>query len=275
MAIGFTSFSKDATVYANWCRWGQKPSAFVFTYTSPMIKGLPLLFFSVFLFGSFMVFAADNAITAKSEATEEAPIELERILVALPTGLTYEQEVTLRIIRQGYKKKRSNREEDRDVWVCWINHGSKYLRCARNGDMWAHRSRFRSKYRTPEDEVFRDENGYGLILVTTFPADRRLLEQALASLPGSDAFDVEFIAMAAAGQRPPLEIPDDEEMDQFAAIWIEIGSIERHVKPGDTRLSVIDAADFSVSRYQHISELIGIYHSIKADLDKRVSKTTD
>jgi len=235
--------------------------AFVFTYTFLMIKGLPLLFLSVFLLGNSLIFAAE-------EAPEEAPIELDRILVALKTGLTYEQEATLRIIRQGYKKKHSNREEDRDIWVCWIAHLSKYLRCARNGDMWVRRSRFKS----PNEEPTLDEDGYGGVLVTTFPADRRWLEQTLAELPGSDAFDIEFIAMVVAGQQPPLEIPDDKELDQFAVIWNEIGSLEQGVDPEDERLSVIDDAGFSVLRYQHISELVGIYKSIESELNDRVIK---
>lgn len=233
-----------------------------------MNRALPLLFISLLQFGNSAVVAAE-----KQAATEDAPIELERILVALPTGLTYEQEVTLRIIRQGYKKKRSAHKKDRDVWVCWIGHGSKFLRCARNGDMWVHRSRFRSKYQRPADEPVRDKDGYGGVLVTTFPADRRWLEQTLAKLPGSDAFDVEFIAMVVAGQHPPLGIPSDHEMDQFASIWKNIGSLEQHVDPQDARLSVIDDAEFSVIRYQHISELIETYKSIKDELDQRAKNS--
>jgi len=234
-----------------------------------MNRALPLLLLSLLQFCCFAVLAAE-----KQEPVEEAPIELERILVAMQTGLTYEQEVTLRIIRQGYKKKRSAREKDRDVWVCWFDRGSKFLRCGRNGDMWAHRSRYLSKNRPPSDEAIRDKDGYGGVLVTTFPADRRWLEQTLAELPGSDAFDVEFIAMVVAGQRPPLEIPGNKEMDRFTSIWKKVGNLEQHVDPEDPRLSVIDDAEFSVIRYQHISELIETYQSIKAEIDERVMNSS-
>ncbi len=74
--------------------------------------------------------------------------------------------------------------------------------------------------------------------MTTFPADRAWLERTLAALPGSGAFDIEFIAMVVAGQSPPLEIPNDKEMDQFASIWLKIGSVERVAEPDDDRLAV-------------------------------------
>ena len=54
---------------------------------------------------------------------------------------TYEQEITMRMIKKAYGEPRSEALEDLDKWVCWIGNSGlskfSYLRCARNGDIMA------------------------------------------------------------------------------------------------------------------------------------------
>ena len=208
-----------------------------------------------------------------ASTTQEIPFELDRILVSLPTGLTYDQEVVLRIIRQGYQKKRSKKDEDRDVMVCWLGQSRSaysrgFLYCARNGDIRAQRLRSR----LPDDAYLEGWDGYGNIQMTTFPLKRRWLEEKLAALPGSNEFDIELISMRMAGERPPLEIPDADELDRFAPVWNEVGKLDESGNPTAIQVSIIDKAGFSVVRYRHISNLTGIYQSIETEVDNRVTK---
>ena len=72
-------------------------------------------------------------------AADEDPLELGDLEI-VAEGLSFEQEFTLRLLREALDKPKSQKEEDRDEWVCWVDKatGSRlnYLNCARNGDLW-------------------------------------------------------------------------------------------------------------------------------------------
>ena len=55
---------------------------------------------------------------AETDTLELDPLEVTG------AGWTYQQEVTLRFLRSAYKKPKSPRIEDRDVWVCWIDEAT-------------------------------------------------------------------------------------------------------------------------------------------------------
>lgn len=241
-----------------------------------MIKALPGLLLAFVLLDIAFVLAAEQPVVKELETTQEIPFELDRILVSRPTGLTYDQEVVLRIIRQGYQKKRSKKDADRDVMVCWLGrfHPSSrmnFLYCARNGDMRAQRLRSR----LPDDTHLEGWDGYGNIQMTTFPVKRRWLEEKLTALPGSNEFDIEFISMRLAGERPPLNIPDDDELDRFAPVWYAIGKLDASGNPTENQAIIIDEAGFSVVRYRHISKLIEVYQSIESEVRDIYSKRPD
>ena len=214
-----------------------------------------------------LFFMTGQAAEVTSESPDEAPFALERLTVNLDLSLTYDQEVILRIVRQGLKNKRSKLDEDRDVMICWFGQPKAFLWCARNGDIRAQRLRSR----LPNDEELEGWDGYGTFQVTTFPVDRRAFKKTLAELPGSDDFDVEFISMLVAGERPPLEIPTDEELDRFATVWPSIGKPKQTGELTDETLTEIADAGFTENRYQHIARLIETYRSIEAELDSRLS----
>jgi len=236
------------------------------------------LLFMFMLLGSAVALAAEQAVEEGEQreggqrdgpqSMAVAPLALDRILVSLPTGLSYDQEVMLRIIRQGYQAKRSKRDEDRDVLICWLGQPRSFqvrgfLYCARNGDLRAQRLRLR----LPDDVQLEGWDGYGNIQMTTFPVKRRWLEDSLAALPGSDEFDVELISMRMAGERPPLEIPDDAELARFVPVWHKIGRLDSPEAVTETQTLVIESAGFTVHRYRHISKLVNTYQSIKFEVD--------
>ncbi len=46
--------------------------------------------------------------------------------------------------------------------------------------------------------------------------------------------------MVAAGGQPPLEIPDDREMDRFAAVWRKIAGLDQTGISADVKLAIIE-----------------------------------
>lgn len=200
----------------------------------------------------------------------ELPLELDPITVS-GQGLSFDQEVALRIVRQAYNAPRSDRQEDVDKLVCWLSRptGShfKHLSCARNGDIWALRPAHDGRWGRAFGKA-----GYGTILHTTRTVNRYKLEQALAALPGSSDFDQEFIGMVLAGQQPGRDIPDDEEIDQFAHAWVQIGKLHKAGRPENEQLAAIEKEGLSIKRYNRIAELIETYQSVENQVDERIKK---
>jgi len=200
---------------------------------------------------------------------EELPLELDPITVS-GQGLSFDQEVALRIVRQAYNARRSDRQEDIDKWVCWLTRPTgthfKHLSCARNGDIWALRpAKVAGNFGVPFGRA-----GYGKIMQTTRPVNRWKLEQALAALPGSSDFDQEFIGMVMTGQQPSRDIPDDEELDQFARAWVQVGKLHKAGKPEHKQIVAIKEEGLTLKRYNRISELVETYQSVENQIDERV-----
>lgn len=216
-----------------------------------------------------MGFLSEAPVDVDLEGAEEIPLELDPITVT-DIGLSFRQEVSMRIIRQAYNAPRSEKLEDIDNWICWIIKpvGTHFghLACARNGDLWANRpSNIGGKI-----TAFTGKAGYGKIMRTSRPTNRWKLEQAMAALPGSSDFDKEFVGMVMAGQQPPRDIPDDDELDQFAKAWVQVEKLNQAGKSDDEQVVAIEDEGLSLNRFNRIAELVETYQSVENQVDERI-----
>lgn len=214
--------------------------------------------------------AQDEAYISREdlEAAETDTLELDPIEVT-GEGWSFEQEVTLRLIRQAYDKPKSMRKEDKDNWVCWIDDATgshlSYLGCARNGDLWA---------LNPDQGIGRyptGEAGYGRIQVSSRPVNKWKLEKALGTLPGNAEFDHEFTQMVLAGERPPRDIPDEEEIEQFARAYQEVSRLARRGASEDRQIRAITDEGLTLTRYNRIAELTEVFESIKQTIAEQLA----
>jgi hypothetical protein len=220
---------------------------------------LPLMLCSV------ACLAWSNAATGQDGSSADQDAEVQAIdlgiLEVAADRWTYDQEIALRMIRQAYGKPRSELEEDRDKWVCWTRAMKKsrqeFLYCARNGDIQA-RGR---KYLANGGPLV--EEGYGGMLKSAAPVFSTKLERNLASIRGSDAFNNEFLELVRAGERPPRRIPNDTEMQQFAAATKELETAGAVESGSPQRAEIIVKNGLAVHRYNTIQATVDTYTSIR------------
>lgn len=215
---------------------------------------------------------ADTKLAQQFEDEENSPFELDPIAVTRG-DLSFDEELTLRIVRQAFNEVPSNKQKDIDKLLCWIEKpiGSRIskLGCARNGDVWALR---------PDNLIGGNllqtakyaAVGYGEIMIASRPMGRVKLKRILAALPGTDAFDKEFIDLAVKGVKPPRDIPNEKEMEQFAKAWLEVKRLHKQRKSEDTQIAAINAENLTLKRYNRIAELTETYKSIKKDIASQV-----
>jgi hypothetical protein len=213
-------------------------------------------------------FSAEAPSAEELAGAEEIPFELDPVSVE-GARIEFHNEVALRIIRQAYGSKRSNRREDRDNWVCWLesNTGShfKRLNCARNGDLEA----MAPDGLNPLGGGGK-RGGYGQLMRTDRPVNRYKFEQSLANLPGSAEFDREFVNMVMMGDRPPRDIPDDAEVEQFASAWLEVGKLNKRRKSESVQIAAIEDQGLTLKRYNRIADLIETYQSVENQVAEQV-----
>lgn len=239
---------------------------------------------------SFSVAAIEPLTEEEPAVAETAPLDLGNLDV-IGHQFTFEQELAFRLVRQALKTPRSSKEENRDVWICWIDQGAgthfNYLNCARNGDLWAlkpdrssliERGAFnpiRSSRSSPTNGntfTFIPANpraGYGIIMRSTRPVMKAKLNNMLATMHGSDEFDREFVSMARAGQTPPRDIPSEDELDRFALAYRAVSDLPN--ADDDTLEATIHGAGLTLSRYNRIVDLISIYQSIENEVAIRLN----
>ncbi len=205
---------------------------------------------------------------ARARASEE-PLVLDTLEVTA-AGFAFQQEVTLRLLRTALERPKSRRQESRDDWVCWIEESTgssfNYLNCARNGDLWALERPFGLE--GPTIPVA----GYGTILRSSRPVNRWKLQQAMASLNGSPEFDTEFLALALQGQKPPRDIPDDSELDQFAGAYAAVAALLARGSDESSQIQSIEAQGLTLERYNRIAELTEIYQSLENEVAARLER---
>jgi hypothetical protein len=203
-------------------------------------------------------------------AAEEAPLELEPLVVG-GEQMTFEQELTLRLVRSALDRPRSQARERFDEWVCWFERptGTRlyYLSCARNGDLYALQPRAGR-----ELSATRGEGSYGRILTTTRPVHRGKLLRLLRDLPGTKEFDEEFVHRARQGERPPRDIPDEEELDRFTAAWTAVARLTGEGADDAALETAITSAGLEVARYNRIATLTEQYQSIENEVARRLQE---
>lgn len=204
------------------------------------------------------------------DAAEKDDLELEPLEVT-GEGWSYDQEVTLRLIRQAYNRPKSFRQEDRDVWICWTQRatGSKfrYLGCARNGDLWALQ---------PDNGINQMPTGiagYGRIQVSTHPVNTWKLERALESLPGDTALDEEFTLKVLNGETPSRDIPDEAELDTFIEAYRSVGKLARRGATEAQQVRAIEDAGLSLKRYNRIVDLLEEFGTLKNTVGERLKSS--
>ncbi len=214
----------------------------------------------------------DTNIAQQIGAEENEPFELDPIAVTRGE-ITFAEELTLRIVRQGFKEVPSNKRKDIDKMVCWISRpvGSRLsqLDCARNGDIWASRpDNMRGIGRSNNAQY--SAVGYGEFMIASHPITRGKLERILDALPGSDGFDKEFIDLAIKGAKPPRDLPNEEEIEKFTKAYVEINRLNKQGKSEDIQVAAIKAENLTLKRYNRIADLTETYASLKKDIADRV-----
>jgi len=206
---------------------------------------------------------------AARAAADEETLQLEDLEV-VSEGFAFEQEFTLRLLRESLDKPRSRKQEDRDDWVCWIDEATgshfNYLNCARNGDLWA--------LERPNglDAPTVPMGGYGTILRSDRPVNRSKLKRAMASLAGPEGFDREFLALVATGERPPRDIPDEEELDAFAEAYERVGRLQSRGASEERQIEAIRETGLGLTRYNRIAELTQVYQTLENSVAERLGR---
>jgi len=235
-----------------------------------MLRTLPLLL----LLCTFTAFAIEKPPEAEVEPGEESSVnddnvlELDRMSV---TGerISLQKETRLRIVRQGLNEERSSKPEDKDKMLCWleapVGTHFKHVTCARNGDLDALRT-------GGKDGQIGGDAGYGRkYFWRSIQADNNAtLKSIMADLPEDSYFDKDFATIASSGGKPPRDVPEEEELHQFAKAWIKVESLTNQGKPEEDVIAAIEAEGFTLKRYNRVVELTGIYQSIRAKVTEFV-----
>jgi hypothetical protein len=206
--------------------------------------------------------------TEERTAAKLAPLELEPLVVG-SRQITFEQELTFRLVRSALDRPRSQARDRFDEWICWFDRPTGtahyHLSCARNGDLYALQPKV-----AWELSATRGQGSYGTILTTTRPVNRAALLQALRDLPGTNEFDEEFVTRALQGERPPRDIPDEDELDRFTIAWTSVARLTREGADDLMLESAITSAGLDVDRYNRIASLTEQYQSIENEVARRL-----
>ena len=245
---------------------------------SPRFRGVPwfggaLLFL---MLGVSAPLSAQDFPTAEEAAAAAAdePLVLDDLEI-VADGLSFEQEFTLRMLRESLDKPKSQKEEDRDEWVCWVDEATgsnfNYLNCARNGDIWALQPSSMGGGAMAIGAPM-PQAGYGSIMRSSNPVNRAKLKQAMDNLNGNAEFDKEFIALSLSGERPPRDIPDEKELDQFAEAYEALGRLQRRGASEGRQIGAIEETGLTLARYNRIAELTEVYQSIENEVAERLGR---
>lgn len=196
---------------------------------------------------------------------DEIPLELDKLEV-VGEGLTLKQETGMRMLRQALDRKPSRRKEDINLMVCWYERPTgtrmRYLMCGRNGDIRART--VDPALSTPDGPLnYATVPGYGKIMRSAQPANPNRVKRVLQNLHGSAELDREFVQMSFSGQRPPQDIPSDEELEQFVNAYQEVEALRESGADDDTLEAVINSEGLSLRRYNRIIDLLDTFQGLK------------
>ena len=227
-----------------------------------MKSALPFL-----LLLSFAVFAIEKPPEAEDGEGDQATyanedvLELDKMSVQ-GERLTLKKETRLRIVRQAMNEPRSNKKEDRDKMLCWLEtpvgtHFS-HVTCARNGDLEALRN-------GGKDGQIGGAAGYGRNYYwrSLQAENESSLRNVMDGMPNNGYFDQEFAVIASNGGTPPRDVPEEEELHRFVNAYLQVQNLTAEGKPEEEVVSAIEAEGLTLKRYNRVVELVGSYQSIK------------
>ena len=226
-----------------------------------MLKTLLLLSLLYSLTGFAIEKPPEADIAGEATVADDDVLELDRISVQ-GERLSLKQETRLRFIRHALNEPRSSKKEDRDKLLCWLETpvGTRFqhVTCARNGDLDALRL-------GGKDGGMGGSAGYGRHKFwRSLQADNEAtIRNIMADLPDSGYFDQDFFSMASAGDQPPRDIPEEEELARFAIAWIEVENLTQAGKPEADVITAIKAESLTLKRYNRLVELTQGYQSIR------------
>lgn len=201
------------------------------------------------------------------EGAEEDVFELDTLEVTAE-GLSFKQEFTLRMLKSALGKSKSQKQEDRNEWVCWLDKSTgsnfRYLHCARNGDLWALQPT--NGLLAPPPGI----GGYGTILRSSRPVNGGKLKLIMAQLNGPEDFDDEFVSLAMQGKQPPRDIPSDDELASFAEAYKVVTRMHARGRSEQSQIRAIESRGLTLERYNYIAGLTETYQSIENDIAARL-----
>jgi hypothetical protein len=214
---------------------------------------------------SFSVFAIEVPPEARegdqSEISRDDVLELDPMSVQ-GERLSLQKETRLRIVRQALNEPRSNKKEDRDKMLCWLEtpvgtHFS-HVTCARNGDLEALRN-------GGKDGQIGGAAGYGRkYFWRSIQADNEAtLRKIMNDMPDNDYFDHEFAVIASNGGTPPRDVPEEEELKRFVNAYLQVQQMTAQGRPEAEVVSAIEAEGLTLKRYNRVVDLTTSYQSIK------------
>ncbi len=231
------------------------------------MKMIGIIFSTAF---SLTVLADEPLLTPEEiSKAEVAPLELDDIEVM--GTLSAQQEAALRIVRQALDEPFSLKRENWDKWRCWFDKpiGTRltYLHCARNGDL---------NVLKPRPELGGELSGlrigdYGTILVSTRPMNEPKVRKMLENLVGTGDNDQVFINMVLKGDKPPRDVPTDDELDRFARAWQRVGALAEEGVSEDRQIAAIQQSGLTLERYNRLATLVEDHAYIKAKIVERLN----
>lgn len=226
-----------------------------------MLNKMPLFLLFFCIAGHAIEKPPEVELDGDTIAADDSVLDLGTLEV-VGERFTLKTETRLRIIRKAFNEPRSSLEADKDKLLCWletpVGTHFRHVTCGRNGDLDALRLGGKSGQ-------LGGSAGYGRHKIwRSLKADNSAtLRNALDRLPDSSYFDADFTAIATAGEQPPRDIPDMEELTRFAVAWMNVQDLMNAGKPEDQAIAAIEAEDLSLKRYNRLAELTASYPSIK------------
>lgn len=212
------------------------------------------------------------------------------------------QELALRMVKLAFERSPSNRAEDLDKVVCWVDKkkGShmNHLFCGTNRARFrmgrAGQASFNELIRTfrpkaggPKEPMVAPPSTNNMIFMSDQPVTEGQME-AMSKRLGPSSLNYEILKRAAKGHPMPDDLPNQTELDAFLEAFTSVREIRRDfdprindAPPADRRrlqedadqrmIAAIKDAGLTVERYNRISDLTGRYESLRGYLHQQLA----
>lgn len=194
-------------------------------------------------------------------------------IVELPTIQVWgeQQELALRLVKSALERGRLTGYEARNKLYCWFDTGVGshmiYLYCAKNKVLNDVNLAYATRGIDGAALVQRNSPYYR----SHFPVNPLKFKRKLNPL-GPSAVNDEIVMRARQGEALPDNVPTKAEIDRFATAMKKIKALRAESRADtnittaqlDRRLAaIIDANGLTVDRYNHISDLVERYNSLR------------